>query len=205
MNIFKKVKWFLAVLGVFLVILATNLIDKKNFIRVEGVVEKIYNERLLAKELLLNVSIQFHEKELAYALNDSTYLQSKNDAVNTKIRELLQMFDRVEATHKEEIILKELNENHTKLIQLESNRQVNDVLYTSDCSEIFSAINTNITELSVEQVKEGKNQKFYARDAINMVKLFSKMEIYILIFLALILQFIILYNPKKIQTGVNEI
>ena len=65
MNVFTKLKWFTAVLGVFLIILATNLIDKKNFLKVEKAVESIYNERLLAKELLLSVSIQFHEKELA--------------------------------------------------------------------------------------------------------------------------------------------
>jgi hypothetical protein len=196
MNIFKKLKWFFAVLGIFLIILATNLIDEKNFLRVEESVEIIYNERLLAKELLINVSIQFHQKELAYALNDSIYLQSQNDAVNAKISELLQMFVRAKSTKEEETILDELNENHAKLIQLESKSQFKNRLYSSDCAQIFSAINTNIIELSAEQVKEGKLQKFNARDAVDRIKLFSKIEIYILIFLAIILQGIILYNPK---------
>ncbi len=197
MSVFEKSKWFLAVLCVFLIILATNLIDKDNFLRVEKAVENIYNERLLAKELLLGVSIQFHEKELAYALNDSTYLQSKNDAVNAKISELLQMFDRTGATRKEGVILDDLNGNHAKLIHLESNIQLKDTLYSSNCADIFSAINTNISELSAVQVKEGKNQKFYARDALDTAKLFSKIEIYVLIFLALALQVVILYNPKE--------
>ncbi len=197
MNVLKKLKWFLAVLGIFLIILATNLIDKKNFLRVEESVEIMYNERLLAKELLLDVSIQFHEKELAYALNDRAYLKSQNDAVNTKITDLLQMFDRAKATRQEETILDELNKNHAKLIQLESKSQIKDTLYSSDCADIFSDINTNIIELSAEQVKEGKNQKFFARDAVNKIKLFSKIEIYILIFLAIVLQGIILYNPKN--------
>ncbi len=197
MNVFKKLKWILAILCVFLIILATNLIDKDNFLRVEKAVENIYNERLLAKELLLGVSIQFHKKELAYALNDSTYLQSQNDAVNAEIRELLQMFDRTGATRKEKIILDELNKNHAELIHLESSIQLKNMLYSSDCAEIFSAINTNISELSAVQVKEGKNQKFYARDALNAAKLFSKIEIYMLIFLALVLQAVVLYNPKE--------
>jgi hypothetical protein len=197
MNVFTKLKWFTAVLGVFLIILATNLIDKKNFLKVEKAVESIYNERLLAKELLLSVSIQFHEKELAYALNDSTYLNNKNNAVNTKISDLLQLFNRAEATRNEKIILHELNLNHAKLIQLESNTQLKDTLYSSGCSQIFSAINTNINELSDIQVKEGKNQKFHASDAVNTAKLFSKIETYLLIFLGLVLQIIILYTPKK--------
>ncbi len=197
MSIFKKAKWFLAVLCIFLIILATNLIDKKNFLRVEESVEIIYNERLLAKELLLSVSTQFHKKELAYALNDSTYLESQNDAVNAKISDLLQLFVRAKSTTDEKSILDELNNNHAKLIQIESNIQLNDRLYSADCAQIFSAINTNIIELSAEQVKEGESQKFNTRDAVDRIKLFSKIEIYMLIFLAIILQGIILYNPKK--------
>ncbi|NQV51932.1 MAG: hypothetical protein HQ500_02050 [Flavobacteriales bacterium] len=197
MNVLKKVKWVLAISVVFLIILATNLIDKKHFLRIEESIENIYNERLLAKELLLNVSIRFHKKELAYALNDTAYLQSKNDVVNTEIGKSLQMFDRAGATKQERYILDDLNENHAKLIQLESNAQLKGILYSSECVEIFSAINTNINDLAAEQMKEGKNQKRLANDAVNTVKLFSKMEIYMLIFLALILQFIVLYNPKK--------
>lgn len=197
MNVFVKVKWFLAVLSVFLIILMTNLIDKNNFIRVEEAVENIYNERLLAKEILLGVSIQFHEKEMAFALNDSIYLQFQNDAVNAKITELLKRFDRTGATRKEKVVLDELDKNHAKLMQLESNTQLKNRLYSSECAQLFSAINTNINELSAVQVEEGRNQKLQASEAVNTVKLFSKIEIYLLIFLALVLQVIILYNPKK--------
>lgn len=196
MNIFNKIKWVLAILGIFMIILATNLIDKNNFLRVEESVDNIYNERLLAKELLLEVTLKFHKKELAYALNDTTYLQSKNYLVNTQINTLLKIFDRSGSTEREVSILHDLNENHAKLIKLESSIQLKDTLYTLSCSDIFSAINMNIVELSIEQIKEGKNQKFLAKEAINMVKLFTKVEIYILLFLAVALQFIILYNPK---------
>lgn len=197
MNIFEKVKWFLAISAIFLVILATNLIDQNNFLRVEESIENIYNERLLAKELILKVSILFHKKELAYALNDTTYLLSKNDIINAEISESLQMFNRVGATKREKYILNDLNENHTKLIQLESNAKLKGTLYSSECAETFSGINSNINNLASEQTKEGKNQKRFANNAVKSMKLFSKIEIYILIFLALILQIIVLYNPKK--------
>lgn len=197
MDILTKIKWFLAVLGVFLLILATNLIDKNNFMQMEKAVDNIYNDRLLAKELLLDVSIKFHKKELAYSLNDSTYLRTQNNAINAEISALLEMFDRVGLTEKEKFILNNLNQNHNKLIKFESNSTPKGNLYTSECAEFFSAINTNIIELASEQVKEGKNQKFIASKAIEQVKLFSNIEIYFLIFLGLLMQFIILYNPKN--------
>jgi len=77
MNTFNKFKWFIAIAVVFLLILATNLADKNYFKQVENSVDNIYSERLLAKELLFDVSRKFHKKELAYALNDTTYLQTQ--------------------------------------------------------------------------------------------------------------------------------
>ncbi len=197
MNLLTKVKWFLAVSGVFLVILATNLIDKNNFEKVERSVDNIYNERLLAKELLLDISIKFHTKELAYALNDTVYLKTQNDLVNAEIAKSLELFNRAGATKQERYTLDDLNENHERLIKYESNTKMEGLLYTSECAELFSAINANISDLAAEQMKEGKNQTKLAANAVNSVKLYSKIEIYMLIFLALILQVIILYNPKK--------
>lgn len=197
MNIYRKLKWFAAVLGVFLIILATNLIDKRSFLKVEEAVEKMYNERLLVKELLQRVSINFHEKELAYALNDSVYLASRNDAVNAEVNELLEDFDKAEIPRKEKIILVDLRKNHSNLIKLESSLEQNELLYNSECAEIFSAINSNIKELTAAQIEGAETQKMHASAAVDTVKLFSKIETYLLIFLALFLVAIILYTPKK--------
>lgn len=197
MNIYRKLKWFSAVLGVFLIILATNLIDKKSFLKVEEAVEKLYNERLLAKELLQDISIKFHEKELAYALNDSVYLASRNDEVNAEISHLLQRFDKAEIPRREKIILVDLQKNHANLIKFESKNQFKDTLYNAKCAEIFSNINTNIKDLSAAQIKGAESQKLHASSAVDTVKLFSKIETYLLIFLAILLVFIILYTPKK--------
>lgn len=197
MNLFSKIKWILGILGVFLLVLATNRIDKNNFKRVEQSVDNIYNDRLLAKDLLLEISLKFHKKELAYALNDSNYIENKNEAINAEISELLESFNRIESTEKEELILKRLKLDHQDLIELEKNLKENESLYTSKCQTIFSDINEQLTKLSAEQVEEGKQQKFLATKALENVELFSQIEIYILIFLGIILQLIILYSPKK--------
>ena len=197
MNLFNKIKWVLAITGVFFLILATNLIDKNAFARIEETVDNVYNDRLLAKEVLLDIAVKFHEKELAYSLNDSAYLNNKNDDINAEISKSLEMFDRIESTRNEDLILNRLNRNHAELIQLESNLLSNDTLYTQQCAEIFSAINKNIVELGAEQVAEGERQKFIAKTAIDSVNLYSQMEIYVLIFLGLLLQFVILYKPRK--------
>lgn len=197
MTVFEKIKWVVAILFVFLIILATNLIDQKNFLKVEEAIENIYEDRLLAKELLMGLTIQFHEKELSYALNDSVYLETQNDAINSDIIRILQIFEKATETRNENMVLHKLNENHSELIQLESNGSSDDKVYNKKYSVLFSAINENIKELSMIQVKEGRNQKLRAQDAVNSVKLFTKIEIYLLVFLGLIIQIIILYQPKK--------
>jgi len=197
MSLFSKIKWVIGVFGVFLLVLATNLIDKDNFSRLEETVDNIYNDRLLAKEVLLDITIKFHKKELAYSLNDSTYLAHQNDAINEEISKSLEMFDRLESTKNEEQIVEDLHRNHKRLIELESNLSPKETLYTPQCAAIFSAINENIVELASEQVEEGKSQKFIAKKAIEQANLYSQIEIYVLIFLGLVVQFIILYTPKK--------
>jgi len=196
MNLLNKIRWFLAVSVVFVVVLATNLIDKNNFEKVEQSVDNIYNERILAKEILLELATKFHKNELAYALNDTTYLESENARINDEITNSLQLFNRVGTTHQEQLAFNNLKKNHDRLIRYESQSQNDGVLYTSECAEIFSAINKNINDLAEEQIKEGENQKRLAANAVNSVKLFSQIEIYFLILLVLVLQFIILYKPK---------
>jgi hypothetical protein len=197
MDVFNKIKWTLGVLAVFLIILTTNLIDKKSFLKVEEAVENIYKERLLAKEVLLDISILFHEKELACALSDSSYLVHKNQAMNIQISELLGKFEETAGTKEEKRVLGNLTENNEKLIQLELSTLSKDSLYTDDYTLSFAAINNDIKELSDVQVKEGKNEKLKASAAVATAKLFAKIEIYALIFLGLIIQIIILYKPRR--------
>ena len=197
MSVFTKIKWVLAILAVFFLILSTSLLDKNAFARIEETVDNVYNERLLAKEVLLDIAIKFHKKEMAYSLNDSVYLRNENDAINAEISRSLKMFDRFESTRNEDRILSSLNRNHDKLIKLESNLKAKGTLYSPQCADLFAAINNDIVDLAAEQVVEGSRQNLIARRAIEEVNMYTRIELYILIFIGIVLQVIILYNPKK--------
>jgi hypothetical protein len=47
MTVFNRLKWILGILMVFVVILATNLLDRNNFLRVRDSVVAIYEDRLV--------------------------------------------------------------------------------------------------------------------------------------------------------------
>jgi len=52
MAFYNKAKWILGILMVFVLIIATNLIDKNNFLKVRDSVVTIYEDRLVAKDLI---------------------------------------------------------------------------------------------------------------------------------------------------------
>ena len=69
----------------------------------------------------------------------------------------------------------------------------------SDKSAINNDINeikANLDDLSRIQLDEGNKQMAISKRAIDTVELFTQMEIYFLIFLALLIQIIIIYQPK---------
>jgi len=52
---------------IFILIIATNLIDKNNFVRVKDSVVAIYEDRLIANDLIFEISNSIREKEVALA------------------------------------------------------------------------------------------------------------------------------------------
>lgn len=64
MGIYNKIKWVLGIFMVFFLIVATNLIDRDNFIRVNNSVQTIYEDRLVAQGLIFEFSTLIQEKEI---------------------------------------------------------------------------------------------------------------------------------------------
>jgi hypothetical protein len=73
MTFYNKIKWVLGILMVFVLIVATNLIDRSNFIQVRDSVVTIYEDRLIANDLIFEISKLVQEKEIAVALSDSIF------------------------------------------------------------------------------------------------------------------------------------
>ena len=56
MAFYNKLKWILGIFVVFLLIVATNLIDRNNFVRIRESIETIYEDRLIADDLIFELS-----------------------------------------------------------------------------------------------------------------------------------------------------
>ncbi|MGJ5640781.1 MCP four helix bundle domain-containing protein [Formosa sp. S-31] len=195
MGLYNKIKWVLGILLVFVLIVTTNLIDRNNFRRVKDSVESIYEDRLIANDLLFDLSQSIQEKELAVATNDSLFFERENITVNRHIEGLITRYEDTKLTRDEAIAFRTLKENLEELNQKE--KQLKSVSGISNLTGEITDIKANLNELSKIQLTEGSRQMSISNRAMDTVELFTKIEIYLMVFLAIVIQIIVMYKPKS--------
>jgi hypothetical protein len=194
MTVFSKVKFILGILLVFFLIVATNLVDRDNFQRVRDSVVTIYEDRLVAKDIIYELSRLMHQKELAALRSDEAFFASKNQAIDTEIDELIAQFEATRLTSEEETTFDNFEANLRRLRQVEGTASSEDnEAYRSR----LTAIQQDLHSLSKIQLREGRNQLYLSTKAVDTIELFTSMEIYLLIILAIVVQVIIIYQPSK--------
>ena len=197
MTLFNKLKWILGILMVFVLIITTNLIDKNNFVRVRDSVVTIYEDRLIASDLIFDMLKLVQEKELAVVASDSSFLVSQNSKVNADLQSLVNRFEQTKLTTEESKVFKELKNNMESLMDSESQLKDSNTSNHSKILNDISVLKHNLTDLSKIQLNEGSKQMSISKQAVDTVELFTHIEIYLLVFLAIVIQIIVMYNPKK--------
>lgn len=196
MGFYNKLKWILGILMIFVLIIATNLIDKNNFVRVRDSVVTIYEDRLVANDLIFEMLKSVQEKELAVVISDSTFFDSKNSKVNHNIEALISRFEQTKLTSQEENVFTDLKQNVKLLVNAET-KYLNSS-YTDNTAVIkhIENLKINLSDLSKIQLTEGNRQMSISKRALDSVELFTQIEIFILVLLAIVIQVIVMYNPK---------
>ena len=196
MGFYNKLKWILGILMVFVLIIATNLIDKNNFVRVRDSVVTIYEDRLVANDLIFEMLKSVQEKELAVAISDSTFFYSKNSKVNHNIEALVSRFEETKLTSQEENVFTDLKQNVKLLVDAETKFLNSGYADNAQVIKHIESLKTNLSDLSKIQLTEGNRQMSISKRALDSVELFTQIEIFILVFLAIVIQIIVMYNPK---------
>ncbi len=197
MTILSKVKWILGISVVFFLILATNLIDKENFNKANRATTSLYEDRLVAKGILLDITFLLHEKEVAYFKNDSAFLQTQLEPMNASINELISAFEKTSMIGAENRTFMELRKNISSLEKIENSISSYDSKSGERMLNQLELALQNIKRLTAIQTQEGKRQVSHAKKAFDSVKLYTTIEIYMLLALAIIAQFIVIYSAKK--------
>lgn len=197
MTFYNKAKWVLGILMIFILIIATNLIDKSNFVRVKDSVVAIYEDRLIANDLIFEISNSIQEKEVAVAVSDSVFFLDRNKQVSKDIQGFVSRFEQTKLTIKEEKIFKDFKNNLEALRNSETTFIQSKFVQNTPLNKQISKVKDNLYDLSKIQLNEGKRQMSISEKAISSVELFTQIEIYILILLAILVQIIVIYKPKE--------
>jgi hypothetical protein len=196
MTFYNKVKWVLGILMIFILIVATNLIDKNNFVRVKDSVVAIYEDRLIANDLIYEISNSIQEKEIAVAVSDSVFFLDRNKQVSKDIQGFVYRFEQTKLTTKERQVFNDFKKNLESLRNFETAFIQSKFVQNTALVKRISEVKDNLYDLSKIQLDEGKKQMSISEKAISSVELFTQIEIYVLIFLAILIQIIVIYKPK---------
>ncbi|SFW65667.1 MCP four helix bundle domain-containing protein [Cellulophaga fucicola] len=196
MAFYSKLKWILGILMVFVLIIATNLIDKDNFVRVRDSVVTIYEDRLIANDLIFEMLKSVQQKELAVATLDSTFFKTENLKVNDNLQSLVSRYEQTKLTVEESNVFNDLKNNVQALLDSEKHFLNSDYRDNSLVVNNIKNLKINLSSLSKIQLNEGSRQMSISKQALDTVELFTQIEIYILVLLAIIIQIIVMYNPK---------
>mgnify|MGYP000103167871 CR=1 FL=1 len=197
MSFYAKIKWVLGILLVFVLIVTTNLIDRNNFVLVRDSVQTIYEDRLVVKDLIYKISKAMQKKELALAKNDSAFFKTANTQINASIENYIERYAETKLTAEEDRVFNDLKANMDDLLEAEGQLMQSGYEQPSGVLKPIGAIKENLDDLSDIQLSEGSRQMTISKRAVESVELFTQMEIYLLVFLAIVIQIIVMYNPKE--------
>lgn len=194
MTLFNKIKWIAGILLIITIVLTTNLIDRNNFSQLKESVTSIYEDRVVASDIIFEITLLVQEKEIALATSDSSFFESKNQQNSEAIRSFMARYAETNLTGDETKIFNKLQ---AKFDELEAFKSYSD---QGDIDVIFAHIDDImhlLYDLSKVQLKEGKRQMLQSNKTMESIDLFTQIEIIFMIIMAIFVQVIILYRPKE--------
>lgn len=201
MEIFNKIKWTLTLLLIFFLILATNSIDKKNFGKIKSSVVTIFEDRIVANDLIFEYLLLIHEKELALVSSNKSFFTDRNVHVNERLRQLNEQYKVTKLTPKEAIVFGDLRNDLEQLLSMEE--KMDHQPRKENYHSLIKDIKVNLNKLSKIQLEEGRKQMALSKNTFKEVESFTRLENYCLIALAILLPLIIFASPRPFKKAIR--
>ncbi len=191
-----------ALIIVFLLILATNMIDKHHFEIVQKSMTSIYEDRLLAKNYIYCISRQMEVKRNLLQTGLPEGSAAINANANDSIQTLINRYSKTKLTESEAQHFASLQTRLNRLFQYEQSlsrgETINEELPSLDQVEnYYTGIFNDLDALSEIQIQEGKRELLFSNQAIDSSNLISRLEIGALILIGVLLQLLIFLKPLR--------
>ena len=196
----QRINAGLVLAAAFLLVLASNRLNNRNFSTVEHGVDSVFEDRLVVQEYIYTLNNLFHKKEL-YLANNTT--DNKAIPKYPEIKNILADFEKTALTKEESLFLTSLKDNYAELKILESNHENNN----ASEEEIVSTLNRisrNLDELAEVQLSEGRQLTQRSKRSLGMNQLLSTLEIVFLIIIGILFLVIVFHRDKPNMQLVEE-
>lgn len=193
-SLWNKIKAFAALVTVFLLVLATNKMDKKHFIEVQKSFSSIYEDRLVAKEHIFKISRHLDNLKI-----DAIQYSPLKSNLKDSILVLVEKFSKTKLTVREEKHLGFLKTELDTFFQAEGFNNDEGLNKTSK-EDLILRLNNVLEQLDILseiQMLEAKREIDKSNKLIESSNLLSRLEIGALIFIGLIVQILIFVKPLK--------
>ena len=198
----QRIRMGAALAVVFLLVLATNMMDSNHFTIVQDNLTTVYEDRILAKDYLFRISRQLQTKRTFLQENNIDDLVKYSSQANDSIETLMTRFANTRHTEKETQHFESLFDKLNVLIQYESQyikgELINEELPSIDIVDsYYAAVFEELDALFEIQLKEGSRIIEQSHKAIDTSHLISRIEEITLIVIGLLIQLIIFIRPIK--------
>jgi hypothetical protein len=191
----KRIKIGFYIVIIFGVLFAANRLDKTHFDTAQHSLNSIYNDRVVAQDIIYQLSSTFNDRHLLYIsetfVDVSVAEVKKQDEL---IKALFSDFRNTLLTENEKKQLRYLEVNFSKLKEVESVEGNSNSMVLTDLKQKFLDINENLDALSKIQLSESRNLKAIGQKSLDSNDLLSITEIIIMGFFALALIVLIFYK-----------
>lgn len=201
-TIAKKFKAIIALVIVFLMILATNMMDNKHFAFVQESFESIYKDRLVVNDYIFRIARLVEakrEKANSLTLGEKYLLESQS---SDSIDQLIINYTSTKLSRKEEMQFSTLKEKLNTLSFLEAelakatdSEERNQLLIR--LNDNTSSIIDNLETLSSIQLDEARGLFHSANRLIDISYLNSRLEIAFLIIIGSAILTLIMIKPSS--------
>lgn len=189
----------------FLLVLASNRLNRRNFSTVEHTVNSVFEDRVVAQDYIYRLNNLFHQKEISLEVSESKGPQS---TTNDDIALLLENFATTKLTRDESAHFEHLKENYMELQTLEKaffvDQEPKAAESTLEMEALLKKINDNLNRLSEVQLSESLQLTQLSQKSLKMNQLLSMLEVVFLIVIGILFLLIIFHREKPITALAKE-
>ncbi|WP_455169062.1 hypothetical protein [Aegicerativicinus sediminis] len=189
----KRIELTLILGMAFVLLLGSNLLDRRHFKTVHHTVNSVYKDRVVVQDYIYRLNNMFHDRELAIIKGDYNKV---DDTHNKEVEQILIDFKATELTAKESNLLEELQSSifaHNKMGGATDNGSNNNATLKK-----LQEIKTQLDGLAEIQLEESGQMTHLSNQTLGMNSLMSKLEIAFMVLIGISILALIVYpNPLK--------